>query len=141
MLGNYAFQDYAVLHWIDHLESSIPLMLTDVVGNENGLGSEAYGSADAGESDISTEPKGRSKHLKDDGFYRNILLVLTYTRSIRVKDETITALGVLGNMIRKARSVLEKLQAAGQSSTLSVSVKINLEQYYGTNWYKCLRHS
>ncbi|KAH7336622.1 hypothetical protein BKA65DRAFT_37368 [Rhexocercosporidium sp. MPI-PUGE-AT-0058] len=147
MLGYYAFQDYAILHWIDHLEASIPFMLTDVVDKDDGLDSaindfsEAYGSVETGASDIKTELRDRCQHLKDTDVYDNILLLLSHTRTIRSKEETISALGVLGTVISKTRFTLEKLQAATLSGTLPVSIKANLEQYYGTNWFKCLRHS
>ena len=147
MLGYYAFQEYAVIHWIDHLEASIPFMLTDVVDNDNDLDSaindfsDAYGSAEMSEKEIAPELKDRCQHLKDTKFHDNMLLILSHTRSIRAKEETISALGVLGTVISKTRSSLENLQAASPSSTLPILVKTSLEQYYGSNWYKCLRHS
>ncbi|KAH6702884.1 hypothetical protein BKA61DRAFT_619706 [Leptodontidium sp. MPI-SDFR-AT-0119] len=144
MGGFYAFQDYAIIHWIDHLEASIPLLQNDVVDNENGLGPaindfwEAYGSAETSQADIPADLTTKCQHLEKAGYFHSLLLLVSSTRNIRAKEETITALGDLGEVVGKARLRLEKINSLG---TIDLAIRTKLHQYYGDNWHKCPRHS
>jgi hypothetical protein len=66
------------------------------------------------------------------------LLLVSYTRTSRAKQERIDGLGDLGQVITKNRSILEGLRT---SKSLDLATKSKLEQYYGTLWHKCPRHA
>jgi hypothetical protein len=142
--GNYAFQDYSTLHWIDHMEVSIPYFPSDVGDEDSALGvvitefEEAYGPADMGIEDVPEELKTRCQHIEKADYFASLLLLLAYTRKLRNKEETIAGLGDVGISINKNRSILECLLSSG---SLDLAQKSQLAQYYGTRWYKCPRHS
>ena len=144
MEGYYAFQDYAVLHWVDHLEASMSLLTSETLEEIDGIGGaindfyEAYGADDLGSEDILPALRARYQHIEDAEFSENLLLLLTHTRECRKKDETLSGLGDLGISISKNRSILEDLRG---SASLSQEVQDKLEQYYGPNWSKCPRHA
>jgi ribosomal protein L34E len=144
MEGYYAFQDHAILHWSDHLEASTPYLLSEKVEDSDDIGSainnfqEAYGAGEAGREDIPQELKNQCQHLENTEFVENLLLLLSYTRKIRSKDEKMSALGELGVAINKKRSFLEEL---GTGPSLDAITKVKLEEYYGLNWHKCPRHA
>jgi hypothetical protein len=143
MNGYYAFEDYAILHWVDHLEASIPYLLSNSVDDTDDIGlainnfQDAYGPSDASQDDIPQELRERCKHILDADFYENLLLLLSSTRKSRAKEEKIDALGELGQAITKNRAILEGLRPSG----LNFSTKGKLEQYYGALWYKCPHHA
>lgn len=131
------------MHWIDHLEASVPYLSNGVTDSDDDISSaivgyyEAHGSADAGEEDISPGLKDKSEHLTGAKFYKQLLLLVSSTRKLRVKEERIAGLGDLGEVIAKNRSLLETLRSSGLNATTSSS----LEKYYGKSWYKCPRHA
>lgn len=144
MTGHYAFQDYAIMHWVDHLEALIPHISTKLVGKLDGISQaiieyfEAYGSPKASEDDISQDLKARCIQIEGVSFYNQLLLLISSTRKIRGREEKLAGLGDLGDVISKNRNVLEKLQS---SAALQPSIKAKLQRYYGNNWHKCHRHA
>jgi hypothetical protein len=144
MNGYYAFEDYAILYWVDHLEASIPYLLSESVDDRHDIAlavkdfQEAYGATYASLDDVSQELKEKCKHIMDADFYKNLLLLVSYTRKSRAKEEKIDALGELGQAITEHRGILEGLRASGD---LDLTTKQKLEQYYGTLWHKCPRHA
>ncbi|KAH8594339.1 hypothetical protein B0O99DRAFT_574078 [Bisporella sp. PMI_857] len=139
--GYYAFQDYAVVHWVDHLEDSIPYLLqsdTQIMEDINSAISdfhEAFGAAEASEDDISQELRDKCKHLEKVPFHENLLLLLGHTRKIRKQEESIAGLGEFGDIISRNRSILERLISLDPAS------KANLQTIYGEHWHKCPRHA
>jgi hypothetical protein len=142
--GYYAFQDYAVLHWVDHLDALVQFLHSKDLGDVQELDTaikdfhDAYGAADYGIEDIPEDVRKRCHLLKDVDYYDNLMLLLGYTRKIRSSDEQITALGDLGKIVSKNRAALEDLHA---SDTNTSNSKEKLNQYYGPNWNKCPRHA
>ena len=142
--GHYALQDYAVLHWVDHLEASIPQLESYTADNEDGLGPsisdfyEAYAPFEASQKDIPEDLKTRCQHLAALDYFESLLLLVGSTRLIRGRKENIAALGSLGTIVTRARASLEKLHTAASTDP---SVELTLQQYYGQNWYKCPRHA
>lgn len=143
MTGHYAFQDYAIMHWIDHMEALIPYFSTDLVGNLEQISQaikdyfEAYGPPDVGEDDISEDLVARCIPIREIGFYDPLLLLISSTRKLRGKVEKLSGLGELGDVVARNRNVLEKLQSAA----LDASTKAKLQRYYGEKWYKCPHHT
>ncbi len=144
MQGYFAFEDYAVVHWIDHLECSIPYLPTDSCDTSNSFWSvisdfyAAYGSAQLGRDDIPKELKQRCEYLGASEHLQSLLLLLVFERKLRAEKEIVTELGELGQAVERNRSILESLRS---ERTLDAATKTKLEQYYGTHWYKCPRHS
>ncbi|KAH9212710.1 hypothetical protein DL95DRAFT_508617 [Leptodontidium sp. 2 PMI_412] len=142
--GNYAFQDYAILHWIDHMEASIPHLPPDSSCDDLALGAvvkdfeESYGSTDLDIGDVSYETKKKFTHLEASNYYSSLMLLLHHTRMLRRKEESFKGLGDIGASINKNRSILENLVTTG---VVDQSQKHQLEQYYGARWFKCPRHA
>jgi len=144
MRGYYAFQDYAIVHWVDHLEDSIPYLATlrSVAGSGIGIAVldfyKAYGVSDTDDQDNPNELQERCKVIEDSSFRQNLYLLLRSTREIRNKQESLAAAGELGVIIEKNRGLLEALQV---SDGLKAEDRKALEQYYGLHWNKCPRHA
>jgi hypothetical protein len=140
--GYYAFQDYAVLHWIDHLESLIPFLPlgkdSHVLGAALKDFHEVYGATEAGVEDISKEIRERCSRIQDTVYYEHLALLLGHTRMIRTSDEQMTALGDLGKVVSNNRAILEDLHS---TNTLASEAKEKLKQFYGPKWNKCPRHA
>ncbi|KAE8449591.1 hypothetical protein EG329_007921 [Mollisiaceae sp. DMI_Dod_QoI] len=142
--GYYAFQDYAIMHWIDHLESVIPHLSTVLEESAKEISSAiidyfaAYGPADEGEEDIPQELKDRCIRIQGENFYTQLLLLITSTRKLRSEAEKLADLGELGGVISKNRLNLENMYS---SPLLEPLTKAKLDRYYGSNWYRCPRHA
>jgi hypothetical protein len=142
--GHYAFQDYAIMHWVDHLEALVPHLSENFVEGVDDISSaindyfNAFGSADAGEEDIPQELKNQSADIEGAKYYKELLLLVSSARKLRSNAETFSGLGELGALINKNRTVLESMCSSG---FLDPAIKTKLDEYYGGNWYKCPRHA
>ena len=144
MEGCYAFQDYAALHWIDHLEMSIPFLNLGVFDDVDDIGTvinEFYGMYVEGEleaDDVSEDLRERCSHLSNTEYFESLISLISHTRQVRAADELMTALGNVGKILSKTRLLLEQ-----QHSSVDVASeeKEKLRQYYGDNWNKCPRHA
>ena len=138
--GYYAFQDYAALHWLDHLESLYQTQ--DQSGNTYDKDltlaveefSERHGNQ-LGEREVT--PGIVTGYLHDDGHIDHLSTLLAETRGLRDQDETLAALGVLGDIVNRVRSTIE--QFIGTPNPVAESMQ-EMKRYYGFNWYKCPKH-
>ena len=138
--GYYAFQDYAALHWLDHLESLYQMQ--DQSGNihAKGLGlavkkfSEKYGHQ-LGESEET--PGIVTDYLSNDEPIDHLFPLLAEIKGLRAQDETIAALGALGDVFNRVRSNIE--QFIDQTNP-DADLLQEMKRYYGFNWYKCPKH-
>lgn len=143
MEGYYSFQDYAVLHWIDHLESYVTSLDQTDLPNHEDFGSAiedfftAYGAGDTKRGDVRKELEESCAILSDAKYFESLLLLIIHARQARKLDEGMSALGDLGRAIVKIRSIFEDLSIA---PSLEPETKKRLEVYYGTLWNKCPRH-
>ena len=142
--GYYVFQDYAALHWIDHLEAwiwslpaSAPEQL-DVIGSAINDFYHLYGARGLPKEDISEDMRERYHRIKDSQWFENMMALLISTRKARIEDHLLTAFGSLGNVLKDSRDLLEN---ARDSGFFSNDMLKRLEQYYGQKWNKCPRHS
>jgi uncharacterized C2H2 Zn-finger protein len=143
MDGSFAFQDYAVLHWVGHLDTIIKSAASCKIDQPQDLASavdgfhDTYGSGDVSREDHSDEFVEQMQKLQDAGLSENSLLLLTHARDTRAGDEKLTGLGDLSRVLKRARSMLEILS---QSPSLTTATKEKLRRYYGENWFKCGYH-
>jgi hypothetical protein len=142
--GYYAFLDYASLHWYHHLETALISLKSADLGHSTDLGMaineffEMYGPASMQRGEMHKDFKERCSAIEDAKCYEPVLLLLSQERACRIAEEKLDALGTLGKMITKIRTALEELSTC---TTLDISTKQNLKQFYGDKWYKCLRHA
>jgi hypothetical protein len=142
--GYYAFQDYAALHWVDHLEISIPFLNLDIFDDADNIGTainEFYGMYVESklETDVvSEELRERCSHLKDTGYLERLLSLVNHARKSRTADEMVTALGDVGRVLSKSRLLLEQQHS---SANVTGEEKGRLKEYYGDHWNKCPRHA
>ncbi|TVY27111.1 Vegetative incompatibility protein HET-E-1 [Lachnellula hyalina] len=142
MNGSYAFQDYSVLHWVDHLEEVLRFLEMSNISKFNLLGpavNEFYDTCSVGglETDeIPQELRERGKSIKDTDFVDNLLHLLNHTRKSRAADDQLSGLGDFGKVINRNRQLLEGLNRSMNLTTVS---RQQLEKYYGNNWNKCPR--
>lgn len=143
-VGNYAFLDYASLHWFHHLEATLTSLKPNDFGPTSDLVTamndffEMYEPNTQSLDKEHEEYKTKSAHLKDVKCYEDLLLLLSQAKSHRISREKLEALGGLGTFVSRIRSILEELSA---SSTLSKTTKDNLTEFYGNKWHKCSRHA
>ncbi|TEY63394.1 hypothetical protein BOTCAL_0155g00160 [Botryotinia calthae] len=144
--GYYAFQEYAIVYWVDHLESLIEqLSLSDLENSEQcDLGSaiaefyEIFGIQNTNRSDVPSFLEDRCTHLVGSDQLDSLLLLLSHTRKVRADQDELTEPKELKIILEKVRSYLTKLS---KSKNLTIVEKEKLNTYYGSKWIKCPRHA
>jgi len=141
--GYYAFQDYAVLHWVDHLDALIQFLQSDDLEICNEIGpaiSDFYSmyGENAGSEAIPDALVERCQDIKDSDYVESLMMLLNYSRKTRSAEDGITALGQLGTVVQRVRSTLENLFSSGE---VAAGQDKKMNGYYGPNWYKCPRHA
>ena len=138
--GYYAFQDYASLHWLDHLESLYQMQDQSGSVYTKGLGlavkkfSEKYGHQ-LGEREET--PRIEADYLSNDEPIDHLFPLLAEIKGSRTQDETIAALGALGDVVNRVRSNIEQFIDTANPDADSIQ---EMQRYYGFNWYKCPKH-
>jgi hypothetical protein len=138
--GFYAFQDYAIVHWIDHLEAVMKSLQGSTSQQDDFTISftefyEFCGEEALVNYDTQKEYQEQFQHTKDVEYVGEMVQLCSHTRQIRTIDQGLTALGKFGQIVGRSRSILEELS----QSMIEVS-KEKLQEYYGNNWYKCPHH-
>ena len=136
--GYYAFQEYAALHWIDHLE-----MLNqsqDQSGNteakELALAVMQFSERHNNQQrEIEESPGILTGYLSNDRLIDYLSPLLTETRQLRAEHESIAGLGALGEVVSRVRSNIEQFIDTAAPDEESIQ---DMKRYYGLNWYKCL---
>ena len=138
--GYYAFQDYAVLHWLDHVEFFCQSLKSEIDQNFEPLAlavknfsSRRGNSANLGDGTIQLTPN----HGTDDDRLETISQLITEIKEIRLQDETLTALGALGDTVSDIRSLLEEY---ADTASIDLDIVGNSELYYGLKSFKCPKH-
>lgn len=143
--GYYAFADYAVLHWVDHLESSIEFLsrasersaYDDLQSAINGFYT-TYGAGETKKPDVPNDLEEKCSRVFDPECTIQCLLIITNARISRKTDDQWGGLGKTGKALARIRSSLESL---ADSPTLELETKLRLVGYYGSKWFKCPKHS
>ena len=135
--GCYAFQDYAIVHWVDHLWALLSSLDGSPDRDDNLASStkDFYEQHHAGllvNYEVQDKLRGEFRNIKDSAYAEKMLLLLSLAKQARSTDEPLTAFGDLDETIRRSRSVLEEI-----SRSMTQDSKEKLQQYYGNNWYKC----
>ena len=138
--GYYAFQDYAALHWLDHLDgfdqmqdqSGNPCAKDLILAIEDF--SERYGNQRREREETNEIVTG---YPTSNGPIDPFSSLLADTRRLRAQDETIAALGALGDVVSRIRSTIEQFVATANPDAESMR---DMKRYYGLNWYKCPKH-
>ncbi|KAF7874047.1 hypothetical protein EAF04_002719 [Stromatinia cepivora] len=144
--GYYAFQEYAIVHWVDHLESLIEqLSPSDLESSEKcHLGSaiadfyEVFGVQSTKRSDVISSLEDRCTHLVGSDQLDTLLLLLSHSRRVRAAQDEFIESKDLKFILDKVRSYLTELC---KSSALTGAGKEKLSTYYGSKWIKCPRHA
>ncbi|KAF7918226.1 uncharacterized protein EAE98_009838 [Botrytis deweyae] len=144
--GYYAFQEYAIVYWVDHLESLIEqLSPSDLENSEQcDLGSaiaefyEIFGVQSTKRSDVPSFLEDRCTHLVGSDQLDSLLFLLSHTRKVRAAQDELTEPKELKIILEKVRSYLTKLS---KSKNLTIVEKQKLNTYYGSKWIKCPRHA
>lgn len=150
MKGYYAFLDYASLHWNHHLETAIRLVNSDDLRHSADLGIaindffEMYNPGPMEPNDAQKEYTQICKAIETADYYEPLVLLLSRTRTSRLAEEKVEALGTLGVIIARVRAMLEELNVLTTSQAAQVpdsAAKLTPKDFYGDNWYKCSRHA
>ena len=144
--GYYAFQDYAVVHWVDHLISSVEEI--DALDSESLLLLESLVGRfiKARSTDLpvqisrSEELISKFRQFSQQDYFDKLIQVVTQATSQKdsfvQKDIGQTELSYLAAQIELVRSNFERMTIS-LSSTSAIHGKYEI--YYGSNWYKCPR--
>lgn len=142
--GFYAFQDYAALHWLDHLECFLKtlglkdLAYLDVLGPISEDYLILYG---AGHKLLDESSQGldvKCEHVRENPSFETFQLLINHTRHLRNENEDLAALGC--NLSEAISSSRKQIEDMSQSSTMRSGLQQSLETFYGTNRFKCPRH-
>jgi Zinc finger, C2H2 type len=139
--GYYAFLDHASLHWYHHLEAALVSLKSSDFGHSAELSmaiNEFFEMYELSPMQQDKELIERCSAIEDAECYESLLLLLSHARACRIAEEKLEALGALGKVVTKTRTILEELSAC---ATLDVATKQELEQFYGDKWHKCSRHA
>ena len=139
--GYYAFQDYAALHWLDHLESLYQTQ--DQSGNTDDkdltLAIEEFSERHYNQLGESEETPGIvTGYPSKDGPVDCLSPLLAETKGLRAQNETLAAMGALGGIVNRVRCTIEQFIDAPNPDPESIQ---EMKRYYGFNWYKCPKHS
>lgn len=137
--GSYAFQEYAALHWVDHLES---ISSDDRLHLENLASIIDDYTAKYRESDREQDELLQSSMLDPESspsgsLQETVLRLVKETRTTRLNEEGLSALGALGNIMSSVRIAMEQLAGTLSSADMAKELKT----YYGQNWFKCPKHA
>ena len=135
--GFFAFQEYAALHWVDHLESISSndlLSLDDLafIMDDYTTKYAEYGR----EQEVLLQPMLDPESSSSSSLQETTQALVKQTRGTRINDEGLSALGTLGDIMCNVRIGMEQL-----AGTLSSADTVKeMETYYGRNWFKCPKH-
>src|SRR5882757_9260281 len=115
--GFYAFQNYAMLHWVDHLQSYLEHLQTDDLDDLDKLApiceefSSEYGPSDADTSvGVSLQSlRERYKKASHQASFETFVALIAYARDLRGKRNSLDGLGNLGSILTSVRENLERL--------------------------------
>lgn len=147
--GYFAFQDYAIAHWVDHLLAWIH-SLSDPTKTKLNVEKEAsdtflvFGdrfSADLRASSINEQLILSCDKLQYLTCFPVIVDLWRHTKSYKAlqddRQDKVSLLS-LGKALERNRSVLEDLERLAASGTSEADL---LRSLYGENWFKCSRIS
>jgi hypothetical protein len=141
--GFYAFQNYAMLHWVDHLQSYLEHLQTDDLEDLDKLApiceefSSEYGPSDADTSvGVSLQSlRERCKKAGHQASFETFVALIAYARDLRGKKNSLDGLGNLGSILTSVRENLERLIKTEDSASI-----LALSKFYGDLLFKCPRH-
>ena len=136
--GSFAFQEYAALHWVDHLESVSSndlLSLEDLAFMIDDYTTK-YGEYDRDQEVLLQPSMLDPASSSSSSLQETTRALVNQTRTTRINDEGLSALGTLGGFMCNVRAAMEQL--AG--TLTSADVAKEMETYYGPNWFKCPKH-
>jgi hypothetical protein len=141
--GFYAFQNYATLHWVDHLQSYLENLQTDDLEDLDKLApvceefASEYGPEDADESAAGSAQNLRERCQKatHQASFETFVALIAYARDLRGKSDSLEGLGNLGTVLTSVRENLEWLiKTQNSASTQALSI------FYSNLLFKCPRH-
>jgi hypothetical protein len=141
--GFYTFQNYATLHWVDHLQCYLENLQNDDMEDLDNLApiceefSSEYGPPDANMSiGLSIQSlRDRCKKADHQASFETFLMLIAYTRDLRAKRNSLDGLGNLGSILTSVRENLERLIKTQDSASIQT-----LSMFYGDLLFKCPRH-
>jgi hypothetical protein len=147
--GYFAFQDYAIGHWADHLLAWIE-SLSDTTSNQPSIEKEDSNTiiifGDRFSTDLTAFPTRQELNLRCDqlqllDFFPIMALLWRHAKSFKALQDDRqdkVSLQSLGKALERNRSILEDLlmEAARESTEIN-----SLRSLYGENWFKCSRLS
>ena len=138
--GYYAFQDYAALHWPDHLESLYQTQdqSGSTYAKDLTLAAKDFAERYGNQLREREETPGIvTGYLSNDGLIDHLSPLLAETKELRDQDESVAALGALGDVVSRVRSTIEQFIDTANPNAESIQ---EMKRYYGLNWYKCPKH-
>jgi hypothetical protein len=142
--GFFAFQNYATLHWVDHLQSYLESLQTADLGDLDKLAPicEEF-CADYGPADLDAFASNSVQHLRESckaaenqASFETFLVLIAHARDSRARSESLTGLGRLGSVMTIVRQNMERLVQTQDSTSVGT-----LFAFYGDLLFKCPRHA
>ncbi|OCL11999.1 hypothetical protein AOQ84DRAFT_421718 [Glonium stellatum] len=147
--GYYAFQDYAVAHWADHLVALLePSRDTSInqLDDHKAISGAFVIFTDRFHADLAVSSFDENSSLNCDQFqslecFPIICTLWTHVKSFKTllddrRDEV--SLPSLGRTLRKNRKILEDISKSVAENTNEMAA---LQSFYGAHWFKCSKLS
>lgn len=147
--GYFAFQDYAIAHWQDHLLALVQIPV-DTIQEGPIVGSETSGAfllfADRYDADLSAVPSDQNSFPDCNYFqlfdcYQTMISLwrhASYVKGLFDDRRDVVSLSSLGTSLKSNRALLEGFS---KSTSISSSDPNSLRMFYGENWFKCSKLS
>jgi hypothetical protein len=148
MQGYFAFQDYAVAHWADHLESfltsgdeafrkiggedldELDIAIMEFVGNYAG---------DLVHETISERDEERDSPFQHRKCYQDLLILLNHIRRHRANGYDALQKISIENLSKSFYQNRDKLESIMSSLETNSPTAMKLKVIYGGNWFRCTR--
>ncbi|RDL38798.1 uncharacterized protein BP5553_03138 [Venustampulla echinocandica] len=141
--GFYAFHDYAMLHWVDHLESFLGSLQEDDMEDLDNIAPvcEEFSADFSTEgmksiSEVAVQAlRDRYKAAAHQASFDTFLALIAHARGSREKNASFDGLGSLGSTMNVVRRNLECLITTQDSASVQ-----RLCTFYGNSMFKCPQH-
>ena len=143
--GDYGFMDYAILHWIRHLEAGVVqsddnAQLMKQLAESLEIFIQQHWNSPSATFVVSERNRGRLEFFKDLTVYDKLEQAVVSTRKQltffgKMRKEEIAL--DLADIVGDVRKILERIV----TSPMEASLQQNIKRKYGTNLFKCPRFS
>jgi uncharacterized C2H2 Zn-finger protein len=142
-LGFFAFQNYATLHWVDHLQTYLEILQPDDIEDLENLAPvceeflAAYGPGQKYKYDANfmSDLRDGCRAAEHQASFETFVALIAHARYSRAGNDSFEGLGDLGKTMHLSRKNLERIAQDKYSSSAKT-----LTDFYGSLLFRCPKH-